>query len=196
MRKLESHSTPLIVLHWATFVAVAVAFGLAFAREFVESSVERAALMDLHRSVGVTVLALTLVRALARLVGPKAPSGADLPRPMRVAARVAHVLLYALLIVTPLLGWALTSAANRVVRPFGLFDLPALVARNRELADALAEWHESCAFTLLAIIGVHAAAALYHHFARRDQVLVSMLPMLRRRGDKGFDAGGGGRAAT
>ena len=94
---------------------------------------------------------------------------------MRIAAWLTHAALYAALLALPLLGWALSDAAGKPPHLFGLA-LPALVAEDDDLADRLLAWHQDLAWVLLALVSLHIAAALWHHFIRRDDVLRAMWP--------------------
>jgi cytochrome b561 len=92
------------------------------------------------------------------------------------AAAVSHALLYGLLLVIPISGWLHSSATGVQVVYLGLVPLPDLVARDRELGKVLQTVHETLNFTLLAVVCLHVAAALKHHFVDRDTVLTRMLP--------------------
>ena len=94
---------------------------------------------------------------------------------MHLAAKLGHLALYGLMIGLPLLGWALLSAAGKPIPFFGL-ELPALVAKNKELADTLKELHETIGVLGYYLIGIHVAAALYHHHIRKDDTMTRMLP--------------------
>jgi cytochrome b561 len=98
---------------------------------------------------------------------------------MRVAAGATHVALYALLLAMPLLGWALSNAQGKPVHFLGA-TLPALVGDDEDLADRLQAWHIDAAWVLLALVCLHVAAALFHHFVLRDGVLRRMWPKSRR----------------
>jgi cytochrome b561 len=86
-----------------------------------------------------------------------------------------HITLYALMIGMPLLGWLLLSAAGKPIPFFGL-ELPALISKNKELADLIKEIHETIGTAGYFLVGIHAAAALFHHYVKRDDTLVRMLP--------------------
>ena len=95
---------------------------------------------------------------------------------LRRTAGVAHGLLFGLLIALPLLGWALSSAHGITVALLGAVPLPKLVTPDSELADTLSDYHVWLAWGLLVLVGMHVAAAAWHHFVRRDAVLRAMLP--------------------
>jgi cytochrome b561 len=94
---------------------------------------------------------------------------------MWLASRVTHGLIYTALVAMPLIGWAQSCAAARHLKLFGS-PFPALVGHDRDLADTLAAWHENVGWAFLALIGLHALAAIYHHYVRRDDLLRAMLP--------------------
>jgi cytochrome b561 len=94
---------------------------------------------------------------------------------MWLASRATHLLIYLCLVAMPLLGWAQSSAR---ARHFKLFDvpIPSLVHHDADLAERLGTWHAQLGWVLLGLIGLHALAALYHHYVLRDHVLRAMLP--------------------
>lgn len=166
----------LVFLHWATALLIALVVGIAFVREGVEEKALRTALMNVHRSIGLSVALLAMIRIVVRLAHRPLPPTADMSPLARLAAELAHLALYVLLMALPLIGWALSCAHGKPVSFFGLVTLPAIVEEDEDLADDLAEYHENAAWLLIGLVGVHAAAALYHHFVRRDNVLRAMLP--------------------
>lgn len=170
----------LIFLHWATLVLLVLAVGLIFVREGVEEKAVRGVLLNLHRSLGLTIALLAVARLVLRLRVRPLPPAAPMTLPSRLAASSVHVVLYLLLFALPLLGWALSSANGKPVSFFGLATLPPLLEPDEDLGDAFEEYHEEAAWLLLGLVGVHAAAALHHHFVCRDNVLRAMLPTRRR----------------
>lgn len=172
------HPALLIALHWASAVAIVAAFVLVLGRDLFDEKALRAMLLTGHRSVGLIVLAITAARLATRhrrSIAQLAESGFE-----RLASRAVHTVMYLMLLALPLLGWALSGARGHTVSLFGLIDLPALLARNVDLADQLGDIHETLAWTLLGFACVHAAAALWHHFVRGDAVLRAMLPFRAR----------------
>jgi cytochrome b561 len=100
----------------------------------------------------------------------------NIPPWEQTLARAAHWLLYALLLVLPILGWAAASARNWTVRVFDLLTLPQLVPTDAKIGFTAGDIHVALSYVLLGLIGLHVAAALYHYFVRRDRVLQRMLP--------------------
>jgi cytochrome b561 len=173
-------------LHWLTLFLVVVIFVLAFTIDLASSREQAVALTQLHRSFGVTVWAVTLGRLVWRQFSRFPNRPADMPRAMRFAAQWSEYALYALLLIQPILGLLQTNARGDRVNLFFLGQLPALIGKDRPLAKQLLEVHETVGFLLLGLIALHAAAALYHHFWRRDDTLEAMLPQkMRRRVRKG-----------
>ncbi len=131
----------------------------------------------LHKSVGLTVLALVLAR-----IGWRVYAGAPRPVPgtptwqARVAS-VTHGLIYLLILAMPLSGWLYDSTSGlRPFRWFGLVEVPKLAAPDEAIAQASRGAHEWLFWLLIAVVVAHAAAALYHHFFQRDATLARMLP--------------------
>lgn len=159
--------------HWVTALLIAGAFAIAFAREAIEDADSRLFWLDMHRAIGLAILAFAALRLIFRFAVRFEQLHETTPL-LRAAAAVSHIALYAGLLAMPLLGWAQSSAKMRKFKVFGV-KLPALVRHDSDLADRIGEWHEALAWVLLGLIFLHATAALYHHFIRRDGVLVNML---------------------
>jgi len=139
------------------------------------------ALLARHKSFGMTVLMLAVLRLLWRLKNapPALPAGM---RPIeRVLARATHVAFYVLLFVMPLTGWMMSSAKNYSVSWFGLFTWPNLIPKNEAAFNALRSTHDILSAVLFTIAVVHILAALKHHFWNRDNVLLRMLPFTQLR---------------
>ena len=135
-----------------------------------------------HKSMGITVLVLMLLRLAWRLyAGAPAPVPGT-PKWQAALASTTHWALYALALAIPLSGWLYDSASGlRPFRFFGLFDMPKLVAPNEWLADQMREAHELLFWVLVVLVALHAGAAIYHHLFQRDDTLVRMLPRRRPR---------------
>ena len=129
----------------------------------------------LHKSVGLTLLALAGLRLAWRL-GERRPALPPMPVWQQRAAAGAHLLLYALMFAVPLSGWIYNSAAHFPLQWFRLVNLPAIVAPDPVLKVAAKEAHEVGAWLLIAVVVLHAAAALKHHFVDKDATLRLMLP--------------------
>ena len=131
----------------------------------------------LHKSLGLTVLALVLVRIAWRLYAGAPPPVEGTPRWQARLASLTHGAIYVLILAMPLSGWLYDSASGlRPFRWFGLAEVPKLSPPHEALADAMHETHELLFWVLIALVIGHAGAALYHHFVRRDATLARMLP--------------------
>ena len=175
MEPATGYTLPAKVFHWLTALAVLLAVPMGIAMTRIDGGPLQNQLFDLHRSFGATILALTGVRLLWRLFHPAPPPVAGLPSWQGVAARAIHYALYLLLFAVPLIGWIGTSAYGAPIVVFGLFELPALVPKDRALADLLLPIHGRLAIALTALFLLHGAAALHHHFVRKDATLSRML---------------------
>lgn len=162
--------------HWAVAVLIALMLIIGFTMGDMENGPDKFRLYGLHKSLGITVLALAALRLMWRFFDKPPPLPDSMPRNQKMAAGLAHWGLYALLFAMPLSGWLLSSAAGFTVSLFGLFTLPDLVSANKMLREFMEETHETVATLIIALVCVHAAAALWHHFYHRDTVLRRMLP--------------------
>ncbi|RUR11128.1 cytochrome b [Legionella sp. km772] len=135
--------------------------------------IQKLKLYGLHKAFGILVLILAILRIIWRLSN-KTPS-LNIPKLELIAARLAHLALYILMLAMPISGWLMSSAAGLAPSFFGLFTLPNLVAPNDELREWFAFVHEWLAYGLIAIISVHTLAALKHHFIDKDDILRRMI---------------------
>lgn len=132
-------------------------------------------LYNLHRSFGAAVLVLMVLRLAYRLAHGAPPPEPTLNAFQRVVSAIVHRLLYALLLVQPVIGWAATSAFGAPIIIFGAFRLPDFVAKDAALSKQLFLVHDAIGMALAALIALHIAAALYHYLIRRDGVMQRML---------------------
>jgi len=170
---VQARPRKLVLVHWLTVASLLGAAAAILLRDEVSARAARAWLLEIHRHFGLFVLALFFMRVVVRARSGSLPSVGENSWPMRAAAALVHIALYALLLVQPLLGWALSNAQDKPVHLFGL-TLPALVAADEDRADTLQQWHTDVAWLLLALVTVHVLAALWHHFVLRDGVLRAM----------------------
>ncbi|TPK69714.1 cytochrome b [Mesorhizobium sp. B2-4-15] len=164
-------------MHWAVFLLVIGLYGLTYVTDlFPRGDPGRALVWWLHISFGMLLFALVVIRLGLRLALGTPGLPGEMSELERWAAKVAHLLLYALLMAIPALGILLTWYRGDALSFFGLFTVPAPVAPDRDTARFIREMHSLCANLILILAGLHAAAALWHHFIRRDDVLKRMLP--------------------
>jgi cytochrome b561 len=164
------------LLHWAIVLLIIAQFTLATLFDDLPSGMKKLGLIARHKSIGITILALAIVRLLWRWMNTHPPLPATLKPYESSLARVTHVLLYVLLFAVPLTGWTMSSARGFPVSWFGLFTLPDLVAKNKQLYETLVTTHGVLAWSLGVVATLHLLAALKHHFWLKDDVLKRMLP--------------------
>jgi cytochrome b561 len=163
-------------IHWATLALVVATFAAVWIADPALVGPYVRPVVQVHRSLGLTVAALTIFRLAWRWRARIPPLPGDLPVMQKIAARATEGLLYVLLVAQPVIGLLYTNAYGLRVNLYFLGELPALIGRDRPLSVLLGNVHFFLGYSLLILIGLHAAAALFHHFIRRDDVLNAMLP--------------------
>src|SRR5580692_6281803 len=165
------------VIHWLMAVCI---LAMLFIGVGMESTImpKYLTLVSIHKPLGIAILVLALVRLAVRLRYGTPPLPADLPEPMKLAAKLSHYALYALMIGMPLLGWGMLSAASYPVVLFGGVHLPSILPVSDSLHTLLWHAHYYLAFAFFALILLHVAAILFHKLIRRDGVFETMAPVL------------------
>ncbi|TWS94272.1 cytochrome b [Reyranella sp. CPCC 100927] len=163
------------LLHWTTAVLVLATIPMGFVLLDLPPGRLQNTLFDVHRSIGVLLFVLVAVRLAWRLTHPPPPLPAGVPAWQHLASAAVHHLLYAILLIQPIIGWWGTSAFGAPINVFWLFELPALVGKDEPTAKQILAWHGIIGITLSVAIAIHIGAALFHHFVRRDGVLRRML---------------------
>ena len=163
-------------LHWLTAILVAAQFVVAWTMSEPPKGQPPVGLMNLHLSIGATILVVTVLRLLWRATHPVSAQPRDIPAWQQIAARATHLGFYAILIVMPLAGWAWASAKAWLVTLFGAVALSPLALGRTMSGDVAASVHEALGTVLLILIAVHVAAALRHRFVLKDDTLARMLP--------------------
>ena len=170
------YSAVSIGLHWLMFLLIAAVYACIELRElYPKGSEPRDALKMWHFMLGLSVFVLVWLRLGLRLLQP---TPAIVPPPaawQQYAAKLMHCLLYALMIGMPLAGWMILSAEGKPVPFYGL-ELPALIAQNEATAEWIEEIHTTAGKVGYFLIGLHALAALAHHYLMRDNTFTRMLP--------------------
>lgn len=168
-------------MHWSIVILIIAQYVIAEAAEELPDGLDKFAMVTRHKSLGMLLLALALVRIGWKLANRGLPQPVPMARPQRIAAAAGHGLLYVLLLAQPITGWMMSSAANYPVTFFGWFQFPALVGANHDLHEALEEVHEALFGALVTVAVLHALAAVYHHLWMKDDSLRRMLPFARPR---------------
>jgi cytochrome b561 len=197
----DRYTAVAIALHWliAAAIVAMIFVGWWMTKAIDQPATAKAAYytFQLHKSTGLTILALSLVRIAWRLGHKVPPLPAGMTGWEKFAARATHVLFYVLMLVMPLSGWLYAStgwstpqnhAFNVPTIYYGLFQVPHIPGlaelpdpRRAAAADVFHTAHEKLAWAILALLALHVAAALKHHFVDRDAVLTHMLPFLKPR---------------
>ena len=160
-------------LHWLVVVLIAAQFLIGWTMPDVHRDSQPIGLIAWHLSVGAALIAAMGVRVVWRVTHRPPPDA--LPPILSIASRLTHFLLYAALIVVPLLGWANASSRGWNVKLVGAIDLPALTPAGSAFGHAMGDVHGVLAWVLLALIGSHVAAALFHAFVLKDRVVKRMI---------------------
>lgn len=169
------------LFHWSIVALVITQFVLANLANDLPLGPAKVRLLEQHKSVGITIFGLVLLRLLWRWLNPVPALPDGVARWQRIGARISHSLLYALLLAMPLAGWLMSSARNFPVSWFRLVTLPDLIAPREAAFELFRDVHHLLAKLLFIVALLHIAAALKHHFIDRDNVLRRMLPVKLRR---------------
>jgi cytochrome b561 len=175
------YTSVAIALHWIIAAVIVFTFGLGLYMANLPASPTKLRLYSYHKWIGVTIFVLVVFRLLWRLTHRVPPPPPYMPGWQRVAAAASHVSLYVLTLAIPLSGWLFSSASGFQVVYLGKFPLPDLVEKNKMLAEQLQFTHHLLNYLMAAVVLLHVAAALKHHWIDRDDVLKRMLPSLGTR---------------
>jgi cytochrome b561 len=169
-----------IAMHWLMLALLVAVYACIELREFYpRGSDPREALKQWHYMLGLSVFALVWLRLALRMAGASPQIRPAVGLWQHRLAVAMHLALYVFMLVMPLLGWLLLSAEGKPVPFFGR-KLPAQVGSDPALAGSAEELHETIGTVGYYLVGLHAAAALFHHYFRRDNTLLRMLPQRRR----------------
>ena len=165
------------LLHWAIVVLLVAQFILGWTMPHIGRDTKPDTLIDLHFSFGTLILLLVLLRLAWRIGHPVASAAENFPLWQQRAATATHWLLYLLLLVILVLGWASASGRGFTISLFGLVSLPGILPVKSPLTGQIGDIHSALStYGLLSLAGLHTLAALYHHFLLRDNTLRRMLP--------------------
>jgi cytochrome b561 len=169
------------LLHWVIAALIVTQFALAWSAEDLPLGMHKLALLARHKSFGMTLLMLGVLRLVWRFMNPPPALPAGMSRLERSAALATHGAFYFLLFAMPLSGWLMSSAKNYSVSWFGRFTWPNLIGPNEEAFSILRTTHFCLSYALFTIAVLHILAALKHHFWNKDDVLLRMLPFTKVR---------------
>ncbi|HPG95561.1 MAG TPA: cytochrome b [Dokdonella sp.] len=168
------------LLHWLMALAIIGNGIVGLVMDEMPRGMSKLNTFAIHKSIGLTVLALLVLRASWRLFDRK-PDDEPMPRWQRLAAHATHGVLYLLMLAIPLSGWIYNSAHGYALQWFKLFNLPALSEKNDALSDFAGDAHEILFWVLVVVLVAHVGGALVHHWFERDNTLLRMLPFARLR---------------
>lgn len=173
--KMESYSSGAKFFHWIIALIVITMLSVSFFLDDVPEQYEALAYM-LHKSFGLTILFLMIIRFIWLQFQGKPPLPETVPHWEKVLARVVQYSLYIFLITMALCGWIMSVAAERIPSYFGLFNASLPIEPNKALAKLMNQSHKTIAWILIALVALHIIGAIKHHFIDKDNVLKRMLP--------------------
>lgn len=163
-------------LHWGLGLAIIGMIAYGWWMNHIPARPDRFFYRSIHANIGYAILLLMVLRLAWRLINPTPAMPSDTPRWQRIVASVNHWTLYAVTFTVAMLGWAHSGARTQSYSDwFGLFRVPQFTSPDREAARAYEDRHILFAYVLLALIVIHFAAALWHHFIRKDRIAARMV---------------------
>ncbi len=168
------------ILHWLVFVLLAIEFTIAWTMPGVHRGASPTTLVDLHFSFGMLILVVTVLRILWRLTHHVPALGGNMPHYEKVLALTTHYALYAGLLIMPFAGWTWASSRGWPITFFNLFSVQPIIATGSSLGSLAGNVHSFLGVAIASLIGLHALAALRHHFILKDDILKRMLPQFKK----------------
>jgi len=175
-----AYTRTAVVLHWAIALLIFAAFPLGVYMHGLALSPNKIRLFNYHKWIGITALLLAVIRLAWRLIYRPPALPLTMAPWERSAAFAMHLFLYVLIVAAPLSGWLMSSATGFQTVWFGVIPLPDLIGKDKEFGRFLVELHRNLDYLLIALVGLHVAAALKHHFFAHDDILAQMIPFLRK----------------
>lgn len=176
MSAIQRYTGPAVFFHWAIVLLLGVAIPLGVWMTGLDDGERKMAAYDWHKWLGLTVWLLAIARVLWRQTHPPPAALASIPAWQHRIAELVHWTLYGLLLVMPVVGWMATNALGFDIVLYNLVTLPALMGTSKPLGFALLAAHGWMGWAMILLVGMHAGAALQHHFLARDDTLRRMLP--------------------
>lgn len=177
LSSVQRYAPPAIFFHWLVALLIVIAYAAVITKGYLpKGSAPRALSMTIHEWVGIAVLVIAVPRLLWRLI-----KGAPGPLPgqgwlVRAGSSLVHLLLYLFIFAQPVLGYLTLNAGGHVLTIPGLdIALPQFIGKDDEMRRSIKEIHETLGSAFYWVIGLHALAALWHHYFRRDDTLRRML---------------------
>jgi cytochrome b561 len=164
------------LLHWLVAACVLMTAPVAIAMTRVSSGPTQDALYNFHKSLGVLIFILMVLRLVNRLAAGALAPESEIASWQKTLSSIVHTSFYVLLLAMPIVGYIANSAFGAATPFFGLFELAPIIGRNEGLATQLFALHRWVGWLVILLVLIHVSAALYHHFIRGDAVLKRMLP--------------------
>lgn len=175
MTERKSYNAIAKLFHWLIFLLLAAQYAVGSIMPHIGRGTLNEGWVNWHLSIGAAILFVILLRVIWRLLFPVALT-AGMPRWESILAYATHLILYALVLIMTLLGWAAANARGWDVNLFGVITLPALAPNGSSWGHEAGDIHNVLVYVLLGFIILHVAGALYHYYILRDRVLQRMLP--------------------
>jgi cytochrome b561 len=170
-----------IFFHWMTALGIFICFPLGLYMADLKLSPTKLQLISYHKWLGVTIFGVLVLRIIWRAFNKPPELPAETPKWQTQMAHLTHLALYALMIAIPLTGWLMSSAKGFTTVYLGLWPLPDLLSKDKELGDLLKETHQLLNYALLVLVTLHIAAAVKHQLFDRDHLMSRMLPSCRKK---------------
>ena len=171
----EKYGWMAVTFHWVIAGLIFFQLGLGLYMSDFPNNLAKLKLFGLHKEFGFLILFLVLLRLLWRSINQIPALPAQMPIWQKKAALWVHIGLYICLILMPISGWLISSAADLPISFFGLFTIPTLIPASESLESLFSLSHTVIAYLLMFLIVLHIAAALHHHFIVKDNILRRML---------------------
>ncbi|MEI5998986.1 cytochrome b [Paraburkholderia bengalensis] len=172
----QAYGIPARFFHWITAFLLIVQYAIGILMPDVHRDTKPEGLIAWHLTVGVLIVLVVLLRLVWRAAHGTPAELETIPRHLRMLASVTHWVLYALLVAVPLLGWANASSRGWRVALAGIVPLPPLSQQGSSIGHEAGDIHQLLSWVLLALIGLHVCAAVFHHVVLGDNTLRRMLP--------------------
>jgi cytochrome b561 len=169
-------------LHWLTAAFVLAVLPLAWVAISLPNGEAKGSMFVLHKSVGLTIFAIVVIRIVWRMIYP-APADPAAPKALEVISRINHWLLYAIFLIMPISGWLLSALSGRSTPYFWLFTIPGL-EKNEALSKTFATIHVLGQYAVYLLVALHILGTAWHLVIRRDGLLERMLPVQDGRGGR------------
>jgi cytochrome b561 len=173
---LNSYGFTAKTIHWLVFFLFVFMFITAEIMTDMDRGETRGMLYGWHKSTGMLLLVIVGLRILWRFANITPLLPADMKPFEKKLAHLGHFALYVCMVTMPVSGYVMSMAGGHDFAFYGLVDVPNILALDKELSKLAKEVHEICAWVIYFLVPLHITAALFHHFVRKDDVLLKMLP--------------------